>query len=136
MTIEDKHLEELVEHAVDRAMLDRERSLTLGRKDWFQMVGLLIMLLVQTVYVTNQWGELKAGIEANTASIAVKTEDRYTRTEALGNLNVMREQLSSLDRREAKLEELTSITLDKLIQLERALTRLEAVVRHTKQERP
>lgn len=101
---EKQHIEEVVHHSVAVAMLEREQRLTLGRKDWLQMVGLLVMLLCQTVYVTVQWSELKAGIQANTTAIEVRTEDRYTRTEAKGSIDQFNYRIGALEEREAKLE--------------------------------
>jgi hypothetical protein len=97
-----------IEKAVLQAFLEREQRLTLGRKDWLQMVGLLVMLLVQTIYVTSEWAELKAGIEANSTAIVTRTEDRFTRTEATGVLGVISHRVGELEERGAKLETLIS----------------------------
>jgi hypothetical protein len=124
----DHDLEEAIEHAVAKALLEKEQKGGFGRRDWFQMAGLLVMLLLQTVYVTSQWGELRAGIQSNKALIEVKTEDRYTRTEAEGDLELLTHRLSSVEDRGVALERLSAVTLEKLNSLEQALIRLEATL--------
>jgi hypothetical protein len=96
----------MVEAAVDHALVERDAKLSLGRKDWAQLVGVLVMLLVQTVYVTAEWGALRADIEANRRAIEVRTEDRYTSSQAAGDLGILSHRIDAVEDREDILTQL------------------------------
>ena len=125
--MEDNELADTVRYEVDRALLDREKSFVMGRKDWLQLAGLFVMLLIQTVYVSTSWSELKSDIRANRDAIEARTLDRFTRTEANGVINLLNHRI---ERNEFSVDKLEKLIEDNRLYNERLIKSIETLKFH------